>query len=243
MKHKIKIEVDGLELPLSVWVERRRDIRFSIATKSINLRVPHRIGKAELNKQIELTRQWVKNVFAEKPALKERFIIKTFQDGQILQVGMRTYTLRIELIDKKNHSGKLLGSDIFLKLSSNISVSHRHQASKKLISRIVSQDFLPEITKKVDDFNDRFFQEEINNIKIKYNHTNWGSCSSKSNLNFSSRLLFAPEEVVDYVIVHELAHLKEANHSARFWAVVEKVMPDYKQYEDWLNEFGSNLDF
>ncbi len=243
MKHKIKIEVDGLELPLSVWVERRRDIRFSIATKSINLRVPNRIGKAELNKQIELTRKWVKKIFEEKPELKKRFIIKTFYDGQVLQVGTRTYTLHIELVDKKNHSGKILGGDLYLKMSSNIPVNLRHQASKKLISRLVSHDFLPEISKKVDDFNDRYFQENINNITIKYNHTNWGSCSSKSNLNFSSRLLFAPDEVIDYVIVHELAHLKEANHSARFWAIVEKVMPDYKRHEKWLSTYGKELDF
>jgi len=86
-------------------------------------------------------------------------------------------------------------------------------------------------------------KEEINKISIKYNHSNWGSCSSKRNLNFSSKLLFAPDDVIDYVIIHELAHLKEANHSPKFWAIVAKAMPSYKEKKKWLSVNGKNLDF
>ena len=59
----------------------------------------------------------------------------------------------------------------------------------------------------------------IKGIFLKYNHSNWGSCSHNGNINLSTRLLFAPEAVQDYVIVHELAHLVEPNHSDRFWAL------------------------
>ncbi len=58
--------------------------------------------------------------------------------------------------------------------------------------------------------------------------TQWGSCSSNGNLNFNNRLLFVPEELVDYVVVHQLAHRKEMNHSNAFWNVVEKYMPDIR---------------
>ena len=66
-------------------------------------------------------------------------------------------------------------------------------------------------------------------VKINSAKTRWGSCSGKNSLNFSWKLIMADERAVDYVIVHELAHTFEHNHSARFWAIVEKVMPDYKQ--------------
>ncbi len=232
-----------MKLPLDVWVEHRRDIRFSIARKSINLRVPYGISQKELTEQIEFVKGWVKKIFDEKPELKDRFHIKSYHTGDTLTVGRRTYTIHVKLLDKKNHSGNIQDTIIFLKLSAHAPENNRHKAAKKLISRLVAHDFLPEIFKKTHEINDTFFQEEINKISIKYNHSNWGSCSSKRNLNFSSRLLFAPDDVIDYVIIHELAHLKEANHSPKFWAIVAKAMPDYKEKEKWLNTHGKNLDF
>ena len=232
-----------MNLPLDVWVERRRDIRFSIARKSINLRVPVGISQKELFEQIDLVKGWVKKIFEEKPELKNRFHIKAYHSGDMVTVGQRTYTIHIAYLDKKNHSADIKDFNINLKLSAHVSPQSGHKAAKKLISRLIAHDFLPEITKKVDHLNDTFFQEDINKISIKYNHSNWGSCSTKRNLNFSSRLLLAPDDVIDYVIIHELAHLKEANHSHKFWAIVAKAMPNYKEKEKWLNTYGKNLDF
>ena len=78
-------------------------------------------------------------------------------------------------------------------------------------------------------------------ITIREQKTRWGSCSSKGNLNFNWRLIFAPEEVLDYIVVHELAHRKEMNHSPAFYRVVASVMPDYKGSQEWLREHGQSL--
>lgn len=80
-----------------------------------------------------------------------------------------------------------------------------------------------------------------NRIFIKEQKTRWGSCSSKGNLNFNWRLILAPEEVLNYVVVHELAHRKEMNHSKAFYAIVESVLPDYRQSRKWLRENGQRL--
>ena len=76
-------------------------------------------------------------------------------------------------------------------------------------------------------------------IAIRKQRTVWGSCSSKGNLNFNYLLALMPDEVVDYVVVHELCHRKEMNHSPRFWAEVEKVIPNHKALRKWLKEEGS----
>ncbi len=74
------------------------------------------------------------------------------------------------------------------------------------------------------------------NVTIRNQKTRWGSCSSKGNLNFNCQLMRMPPEVIDYVVVHELCHLKEMNHSKVFWEEVEKVMPDYQKHRDYLKK-------
>ncbi len=78
-------------------------------------------------------------------------------------------------------------------------------------------------------------------ITIRNQKTKWGSCSGKGNLNFNCLLMLAPDEVVDYVVVHELCHLIEMNHSKAFWEQVEQVMPDYKKQKQWLKEHGNEI--
>lgn len=78
-------------------------------------------------------------------------------------------------------------------------------------------------------------------ITIRAAKTRWGSCSGRGNLNFHWKLILMPPEVLDYVVVHELAHRKEMNHSPAFWAEVAKVLPDYQKRRNWLKTFGQNL--
>ena len=87
-----------------------------------------------------------------------------------------------------------------------------------------------------------FYAEKIgvtyNRITIRSQHTRWGSCSSKGNLNFNCLLVLLPDEIIDSIVVHELCHRRHMNHSAKFYAEIDKVFPEYKKCHLWLKQNG-----
>lgn len=96
---------------------------------------------------------------------------------------------------------------------------------------------LPEISQRYA----KIMGVKYNRISVKHQVTRWGSCSAKGNLNFNCLLLLCPEEVQEYVVIHELCHLKQLNHSPKFWAEVAKFCPDYKACKKWLKINGNEL--
>ena len=93
---------------------------------------------------------------------------------------------------------------------------------------------IPEKVKKYA----RIIGVDYGRISIRHQRTRWGSCSSKGNLNFNCMLMLFPDEVIDYVVVHELCHRKHMNHSERFYKEVEGAYPEYRKWRKWLKENG-----
>jgi len=234
MEENFQIKINEQQVPVRVIRERRRSIRAAVGKDAVILRLPMQMSLPEQEKRIIWLKDWLKKQAQKSPDILLRYQAKNYETGDVLTVGKRDYTLDISYADKATSSGKLENGTIYLRMSQ----SAKPEAVGKLLSRIVAKDFQVEIEQRVADLNARHFQQKFNKVSLKYNHSNWGSCSSKGNINLSTRLLFAPDAVRDYVIIHELAHLIEANHSPRFWRLVSNAMPNYKQHERWLRKHG-----
>ena len=237
------ITIKGRKVPAKIYREFRRNVRASIGKKAVILRLPQLVDFSEQKKHFAWFTEWVALQFDKNPALHNRFFGKNYQDGDTLTVGQKTYRIQIEKTDRKTHAGKLLNGIIHLKISQQDSGPHLQRSIKHLLSRVVAQDHLPAIERRVLELNRLYFRKDIKSVSLKYNQSNWGSCSTQGNINLSTRLLFAPPEVIDYVIIHELAHLIEMNHSKRFWKLVSEAMPDYKAKEKWLKDYGEHCNF
>jgi len=96
-----------------------------------------------------------------------------------------------------------------------------HYKKHKEAARVFVQERLPVLNEQ--------YGFSWGRVAIRKNSTSWGSCSSKQNLNFDYRILFLPPHLQDYILVHEICHLKEMNHGTRFWALVARVLPHYKR--------------
>lgn len=236
--------INGQDIPVRIYRERRNNVRASIGKRAAILRMPLRLPKSEQQKSMKWFKEWLAGRLEKNDALAEHFQERQYQDGDELVVGQRKYRLNITWEDRKSHNGRLHpDGTIELKLSQHDEGPSFSKNIQHLLSRVVAQDFLPAITQRVHELNERHFNQPINQVRLKYNHSNWGSCSGKGNINLSTRLLFAPDDVIDYVIVHELAHRLEMNHSPRFWQLVSRAMPDYEEKEQWLKVHGKKLGF
>lgn len=239
----IKLKIGTMEVPVQIIRERRRSIRASMGKDNVIMRFPVNLPAGEESAHRERLTKWLEKQYEKKEGLFQRYQKADYQDGDTLRVGDRQYELRLRKEDRKTSAASLRQGQIVLRLNKNLDEQQFSKSIRTLLSRVVGADYLPEITQRVHTLNEQYFQRPLKGVKLKYNHSNWGSCSNSGNINLSTRLLFAPPEVVDYVIIHELAHLVELNHSHRFWAEVAQAMPDYEKKEAWLKEFGAGCDF
>lgn len=239
----INAQVKGMNIPVKVVLERRFDCRYAISRRSIILRLPHHYGSEDTLREMHTMLRWVEQMFDQDPHLMQRFQVREYHSGDVLTVSKRRYVLLIVEEDRQMHTGRLEGSTIVLRLCRGVKPSERVRAIRTLLSRVIAGDFQREVEQRVQEINRQTVNRTIRGVYLKYNTSNWGSCSTQGNINLSTRLLFAPQEVQDYVILHELAHLVEANHSDRFWAIIARYMPDFKRHEQWLRQHGASCDF
>ena len=107
-------------------------------------------------------------------------------------------------------------------ISKESAKKHKMEAKNKITKMVAA---------RAKEFRIRYKKIRISNARKR-----WGSCSTKGTISINWRLTFAPKEILDYVIVHELLHLKHMNHSKRYWQAVEGIVPDYKEHKRWLKE-------
>ena len=110
----------------------------------------------------------------------------------------------------------------------------------QMIYKALARKYKPVVWDWLQTLNNKHSFGQLNSLRMKNNSTNWGSCSNRGNINISIRLLLAPKEVVEYVLIHELSHLQHQNHGPKFWKRVEKACPDYKRHESWLKRNAKN---
>jgi predicted metal-dependent hydrolase len=242
---RTSVRWQGIHLPLLIIEERRIDTRVSLGKASAYLRLPYTAPKEFKQEKLIWAKKWLLETLTEKPDLAQRWKNKEYRSGQAIKTCFKNFILQFSTTKAKS-SGTVHvdGNQLILclpKLEEND--YYTRDFITTLISRGISAELLPEFTERVHQYNKIYYKEKINSVRLKYVHSRWGSCATNGNLNFCSKILLAPERIMDHIIIHELAHLKEMNHGPRFWKWVEKGDPNWVKHEAWLKDHGDRLDF
>jgi len=165
---------------------------------------------------------------------------REFIDGATIPLLGDEYPLIVEEALIKGSSLKFDGKVFNVRVNKALTNEERQQFIKEVL--II---WMRKKAKEIFEERTRYYANRLelnfNKITIKEQKTLWGSCSSKNNINFNWRLVLAPIEVLDYVVVHELCHLKHRNHSKEYWGFVKEAMADYEEKRQWLKINGGTL--
>ncbi len=239
------LQIGDLQVPVRVITESGRyNTRASLTNKAMIIRLPRQLNAAEREGKLREMLLWAKNLYVEKPEAFEHFRTTVLAEKYRFQIRGLAYQINVSTHELRSHRITKVGENhLEILLNINDSRSTQGKMVPKLLAKYFGGVYLPEVAERVQELNARHFQRPINHIKLSDTYSRWGSCSHKGNINLATRLLLAPVEVFDAVIIHELAHLVEQNHSAKFWAQVERALPNYREYDEWLKDHGKELLF
>lgn len=218
-------------IPYNIKRSRRKTMAIYILPDGqVEMRAPLKTPKYILDRFVMQKAQWIENTSAAAKKRYEKQQKFTLSDGCLLRYkGQR---LPLVCCDLKK---PLFDGECFY-IPEGLSEEKTKEAVVKLY-RLEAKKLLNE---KVHYFA-LHMQASPTGVKINGARTRWGSCSGKNSLNFSWKLIMAPERAIDYVVIHELAHTFEHNHSAAFWKIVAAFMPDYKTQQLILKDLGASL--
>ena len=220
-------------IPAKIIRSRRKSIALVIQPDGeLIVRAPKRATRKQINSLIEKHADWIVKKQIQAKETQALFAPHQFLEGESFPFLGEHYPL--EFVDSEKP--KLVFVNQF-QLAKSV-----EEEAEVIFEQWYKKQAREIFTLRVEHYGQKngFSYQKV---KLSSAKRRWGSCSAKGNLNLTWRLVMMPIAIIDYVIVHELCHLRELNHSKRFWANVEEILPDYKTRRKWLKENGNKFHF
>ncbi len=237
-----EIEINGETYRTVMLRSRTRNAYARVEGGSIVVKIPERLRENEAIEVFEmLSSRFAKRL--EKIGYRKP-VQMSFKDGDRMNLLGTAFAVRVGRHTSGRYSAMVMHNDGMAELRISVPENSRpdeHMASE-LARKALSKALLPRLNERVDSVNNRYFGLRLAGVRISRDgRSRWGSCNTRTKIiNINFRLLFAPEAILDYVIIHELSHLKEQRHNKRFWGIVGTADPLSKEHARWL-EANSGL--
>ena len=232
---------------------RRRTLGISVRRGVVEVRAPLKAPKSWIMACVGEKKSWIaKQVSLQKLQLKDVYRIT---DGAIIPLLGDTLSIRINNQSRlsgevvKRASISINESTLWINIppsTSNedgitpVALLQEEKATRLFLKWIKTQaeSYMSQTTKTLAE---KMALDNLNSISYRRTTSKWGHCTSEGNIQYNPLLMLAPKFVVDYIIAHEVCHLRHANHSKRFWSLVDKAYPQRNHAENWLKQHGHRL--
>ncbi len=224
------IALNGQRVDYLLRRSNRRSIGLSIDQRGLRVAAPNRATLRDVEALIQQHASWVLDKLAEwreRPASATLPVV----DGLRIFALDRWLTVRIDVASRV--SGQIVGEEIRLALPATVDPAEALKTTLKREARRVFASRLAQYAPRLG--------LAPTGLRLSSARTRWGSCSAQGGISLNWRLILLPLPIIDYVVCHELAHLKEMNHSPRFWSVVEQLCPEWRQLREELRQTGRQL--
>ncbi|WP_408956577.1 M48 family metallopeptidase [Natroniella sp. ANB-PHB2] len=236
------IEIGNSEIEYKVIRSDRKTLGLEISKEEgLKVRAPRSVEEERIEEVIKKKADWILKKQERLDKIKSSPKKKEFLSGEKLTYLGRRYRIKLRKKEMKGVQISLYQGKFYIDVDKRIPKKDRRAEVKKELISWYRKKAEKRITERVAKYKSQIGVAP-NSVKIKKQKKRWGSCSSLGNLNFNWKIIMAPMSVIDYLVVHELAHLKYPNHSKDFWNLVASVIPDYKKKKEWLRVNGNLLD-
>ncbi len=210
---------------INIVRSKRRSIALVVDAQAVlTVRAPHGISLRYIEQLVAKKEHWIREKQAQILSRPHAPYKKEYKEGEIFLITGKPYTFTFS----DNHHIEALENKILFPRKFLKDPHHYMVTWYKRIALQVLKERVELYSTKTG--------LRCSKVKITSATTRWGSCSSSGSINFTWRLVMAQIDAIDYVVVHELAHINEKNHSSRFWSSVESILPDYRVQEKWLKD-------
>ncbi len=214
---------------------KRMSLRIDDKKPEVLLTLPHFALKLQINHFIKKQSDWIEKNWNRALEISNKRLKHSYSNGDLFFYLGDKVQLKILASQFKRKKARIRGDVLEIRLYRYTKASEAKSMIKKTVEDFYKKKASEVIYDRLSFYNEHY-QLKYNRVSFRNQKTRWGSCSSAKNLNFNWRLIMAPIEIIDYVVVHELCHLKEMNHSSKFWGHVAEIVPNHKERKKWLKE-------
>ncbi|MCB1161442.1 MAG: SprT family zinc-dependent metalloprotease [Candidatus Krumholzibacteriia bacterium] len=243
-----QVVIDGAELPY-VLVRRRGRRRLTLTVEprhGLRVLAPLRLSLREIEGFITRERDWLRERLDEAAAWEQAHPLRRFEDGETLLLLGERWTLRVREELGRSRARVERGArfegpgTITLRLPEGLRAGERREAAAAALERWYRRLAKELLSARVAHWSAATGLAPTR-LSVRDTRSRWGSCSARGHLSFNWKIVMAPPAVVDYLVVHELCHLRHLDHSPRFWTLVGRHCPDYERARRWLRRRGREL--